>query len=326
MNESRSSVWTSHNASIGAITIHYLRGRRHGAPPVMLLHGWPEFSGTWRKNLPALSRDYDVVAPDLRGFGGSSKPAEVCVPEVYADDLISLADELASQPDGRRWAGNFIVVGHDVGAFVAQYMARRRPERIRALFFFNCPYDGIGSRWVQHGQFREIWYQSFHQMEWAPRLVGKSRDTCRIYLSHFLRHWSHDPHTFDEDLENWVTNFMQPGALQGGFNWYRSIAEARHRAIAGRAPDVPVIDTPTYVLWGRHDPVLRCEWTDGLEKFFSDVTIEIAEAAGHFVHYEQPELANERMLAFLRRVHRDEPTPKNTDGANFPLRPTNVSE
>ena len=293
MNEPQSSVWTSHDASIGEITIHYLRGRRHGASPIMLLHGWPEFSGTWWKNFPALSRDYDVVAPDLRGFGRSSKPAEVCVPEVYADDLISLADELAGQPAGLRWAGNFIVVGHDVGAFVAQYqdMGGRLDHRHVRGTTGNGP---------------------------APR--------SRIYLSHFLRHWSHDPHAFDDDVENWVTNFMQPGALQGGFNWYRSIADARRRAIAGRAPDVPVIEAPTHVLWGRHDPVLRCEWTDGLEKFFSDLTIEIAEAAGHFVHYEQPELANERMLEFLRRVHGDGPVPENTAGANFPHSPTKISQ
>ncbi len=295
-------AWTSQDAHLGEVTLHLLRGRRRRGPAVMLVHGWPEFSRTWRKNLPVLAERCDVVAPDLRGFGKSSKPDSVCTPQTYADDLIALADHLGQGPDGAGWTGAFTVVAHDVGAFAAQLLARARPDRIRGLFFFNCPYDGIGGRWVQQGHFREIWYQTFHQMEWAADLVGASRDTCRTYLSHFLRHWSHDPRAFDEDLEVWVENFLQPGALQGGFNWYRSIAEARRRAIAGEGPVPTAIPAPTQVLWGRHDPVLRSEWTEGLGDYFSDLTVEIAEEAGHFVHYEQPDLANARILAFLDRL------------------------
>lgn len=296
-------AWTRHDAELGDVTLHYLRGRRRRGPPVMLVHGWPEFSGTWRKNLPALAEHYDVVAPDLRGFGRSSKPDRVGAPQAYAEDLVALADHLGRGPEGARWTRPFTLVAHDVGAFVAQLLARVHPRRVHGLFFFNCPYDGIGGRWVQRGQFREIWYQTFHQMDWAAELVGTSRETCRLYLSHFLRHWSHDPRAFDDDIEVWVDNFMQPGALQGGFNWYRSIAEERRRSIAGEAPAPEAIHAPTYVLWGRHDPVLRSDWTEGLEDYFSDLTVELAEGAGHFVHYEQPGLANARMLAFLARVH-----------------------
>ncbi len=68
----------------------------------------------------------------------------------------------------------------------------------------------------------EIWYQTFHQQPWAASLVGENRKTCEGYFRHFLDHWSHEPGIFDEDLDLWVDNFMKPGNLQGGFDWYIS--------------------------------------------------------------------------------------------------------
>ncbi len=66
----------------------------------------------------------------------------------------------------------------------------------------------------------EIWYQTFNQQPWAASLVGENRKTCETYIRHFLDHWSHEPGLFDEDLDPWVDNFMKPGNLQGGFDWY----------------------------------------------------------------------------------------------------------
>ena len=62
-----------------------------------------------------------------------------------------------------------------------------------------------------------IWYQSFHQMEMAPALVGASRESCRRYIGHFLKAWSHRKHAFDDQLEAFTDNFLKPGNLAGGF-------------------------------------------------------------------------------------------------------------
>lgn len=292
----------SASAEVNGVRVHYLRAREPSGPPVLLLHGWPEFCLTWRRNFPVLGRSYDVVAPDFRGFGASAKLPGPPASRDYAEDILALADHLAAAPGGGAWKGRVAAIGHDVGAWVMQAMARLRPDRFAGLFFFNCPYPGIGRRWVENGQFQEIWYQSFNRQPWAAGLVGSSREACRLYIGHFLRHWSHDPAAFDDDLETWVDNFLQPGALQGGFDWYRAVAEERRRWIAEGAPDLPPIEVPARVLWGRHDPVLRSEWTEGLERYFSDLETGIAEDAGHFVHYERPGPANDAMLAFLGRV------------------------
>jgi pimeloyl-ACP methyl ester carboxylesterase len=65
---------------------------------------------------------------------------------------------------------------------VAQAFARKYPERLSGLFFFNCPYPGIGERWVEADHINEIWYQSFNQQPWAASLVGESRKTCGVYI------------------------------------------------------------------------------------------------------------------------------------------------
>jgi pimeloyl-ACP methyl ester carboxylesterase len=285
--------WNHQYLDTNDINIHYVR---HGEGlPLVLLHGWPEFWLTWRKNIPALLEDFDVVAPDLRGFGDSDKPALPDPPshllKDYVEDLRGLADALGFE--------RFGIVSHDVGAYVAQAFARKYPDRLSGLFFFNCPYPGIGERWVEADHVNEIWYQTFNQQPWAASLVGENRKTCELYIGHFLDHWSHEPGLFDEDLDVWVDNFMKPGNLQGGFNWYISTNEGRIKQIRDGAPDLPKIETPTRVLWGESDSVLKVEWADRLGDYFANCDFDPAPEAGHFVHYERPALANREIANFF---------------------------
>lgn len=266
--------------------------RRQGSgPPLVLLHGWPEWSAVWRRNIPALAESHDVVAPDLRNFG-DSVGAEARSVEHYVDDLEALADGLGLE--------RFGIVAHDVGGFLAQDYARRHPERLTGLFFFDCPHFGIGKRWLEGGQLREIWYQSFHQLPLAEELVGSSRQACRAYFRHFLAHWSHDPAAFAAELEEWVETFSKPGRLAGGFRWYAAANARRLQAMAGGGEPPSPIEVPAYSLWGASDPILRPAWQETLKEVFAEVTLELAPEAGHFVHWEQPGLANERILAFFK--------------------------
>jgi pimeloyl-ACP methyl ester carboxylesterase len=290
------SEWNHQYLDANGINIHYVR---HGEGlPLVLLHGWPEFWLTWRKNILPLAESFDVVASDLRGFGDSDKPALPDPPsallEEYVEDLRGLADALGFE--------RFGIVSHDVGAYVAQAFARSYTERLSGLFFFNCPYPGIGERWAEADHVNEIWYQSFNQQPWAASLVGESRKTCETYIRHFLDHWSHEPGFLDEDLDLWVENFMKPGNLQGGFNWYISTNEGRIKQIRYGPAELSKIETPTRVLWGVSDSVLKVEWADRLGDYFADLDFSPAEEAGHFVHYEKPELANQEISGFFRAL------------------------
>ena len=263
--------------------------------PVIFLHGWPEWKRSWMHNLPALSQRFDCIAPDLRGFGRTvskvPRSAEGTPPQLLAKDVRDLADALGLE--------RFALVSHDVGSFVAQQVALAWPERVTRLFFFNCAYPGIGQRWGDWQHFPETWYQQFHQKDFAAALVGSSPEACRIYFRHFLTHWSHQKQAFDAHLDEWVDNFLSNGNLQGGFDWYVGVSRFRRRMMQEGALAIPKIAAPTYFLWGAHDPVLRFEFTDKLGDYFERHTLEKAENAGHFVHFEVPALANARMAAFL---------------------------
>lgn len=267
-------------------------------PPLVLLHGWPEFWATWEPMFARLGDRYRLIAPDFRGFGESGNPnpgpSDQAGADILADDLVAVLDALGLERVG--------FVGHDVGTSVMQSLALRYPERVAGLFFFNCATHGVGTRWREPSQINEIWYQTFHQMPYATALVGASRDACRAHIGHFLRHWSHVKDAFDPVLERWIDNFMRPGNLQGGFNWYISQNRGRLAIMAGTAPKPPRIAAPARVLWGRHDSVLRAAWIDVVGDYFENVEAGITEDAGHFVHYEVPDLAATEIDRFFTRI------------------------
>ena len=289
-------VWNHQYLDANGIRVHYVRhGKGH---LLILLHGWPEFWYTWRKNIPVLAEEFDVVAPDLRGFGDTEKPGLHDPPKKLLGDLV---EDLRGLGDALGFE-RFGVVSHDVGAYVAQGFARKYPERLSGLFFFDCPYPGIGDRWVAPDSVNEIWYQTFNQQPWAASLIGENRKTCKTYFRHFLDHWAHEPGLFDEDLGVWVDNFMKPGNLQGGFDWYIGTNESRLDLIRNGPPELPKIETPTRIRWGESDSVLKVHWADRLGDYFADLDFAPMREAGHFAHYERPDLANREISGFFQAL------------------------
>ncbi len=283
-----------HHATIPAAGTEFHVATLGSGPPLLLLHGWPEFWLTWEPVMRCLADRFTLVAPDLRGFGASGKPAGPWGAEDHARDLLALLDAM-----GLGQAG---VVGHDVGGAVMLPLARMAPERIAGLFFFGFSYPGIGARMGTPDRLNEIWYQSFHQMPMAPALVGASRDTCRAYIGHFLRHWSHRKDAFDDVLETWVDNFLQPGNLEGGFAYYRGAHAARMAMLAGTAPAPAPIALPACVRWPAHDAIFPSAWTDRLGETFTDLDLAPFPGVGHFPHREDPDRAAAEIAGFFGRI------------------------
>ena len=145
--------------ALPGVTLHVAEAGLATGLPLVLLHGWPEFWATWEPVMGRLADRWRLIAPDLRGFGESDNPhptpSDQVGADAHADDIAALLAALGIERAG--------FVAHDVGAYVAQRLAIRHPDRVAGLFFFNCPTHGIGQRWRDTGSINEIWYQTFNQ-------------------------------------------------------------------------------------------------------------------------------------------------------------------
>jgi pimeloyl-ACP methyl ester carboxylesterase len=265
----------------------------HGRP-LLLLHGWPEFWLSWEPVMTRLADRFMLIAPDLRGFGDSDKPQGAFGPPDHAVDMLALIDSL----DLRRIG----IVGHDVGGAVMQPLARAAADRIAGLFFFDFVYPGIGPRMGTPDRLNEIWYQSFHQTEIAPSLVGATRESCRAYIGYVLRHWSFRKQAFDAVLEAFTDNFLKTGNLEGGFAHYKAAHAGRIAMLKGEAPGLPPIAIPTCIRWAEHDPLFPYSWTDRLGETFTDLDLAPFPDVGHFPHREDPDRAAAEIARFFERV------------------------
>jgi len=269
--------------------------RTGSGPPLLLLHGWPEFWLTWEPVMTRLASRFTLIAPDLHGFGDSDKPEGAYGPDQHTDDMVALLNALAIEKVG--------VVGHDVGGAVMQPLARRAPDKIAGLFFFDFVYPGIGPRMAAPDRLNQIWYQSFNQMEMAPALVGATRETCRSYIGHFLRNWAHRKAAFDDALEAFTDNYMKPGNLAGGFAHYTASHAGRVKMMQGEAPQLPPITLPTCIRWAEHDPLFPYAWTDRLGDSFANLDLKMFPDVGHFAHREDPDRAASEIAAFFERIN-----------------------
>ncbi len=260
--------------------------RRGAGPAVLLLHGWPGDRTDHRALAPLLEGSADVIVPDLRGFGGSDKhradPATSYSAEAQARSIIALIEELGVKPA--------VLAGYDVGSFVAQTVARMRPELVAGLVL-SPPLPGAGARVLAPDAARETWYQKFHRLDLAEHLLDGNPEAIRSYLRHFRGHWSGPDSAVDEAvLDHLVGVYSPPGAFVASVGWYRASTAAIPASLTDEAPKASGrIAAPTTILWPEHDPLFPFEWSDRIDDFFADATLERLAGVGHYTPLEAPE-------------------------------------
>ncbi|SEG54048.1 Pimeloyl-ACP methyl ester carboxylesterase [Actinacidiphila yanglinensis] len=254
--------------------------------PVVLLHGWPGDRTDYRAMVPRLADTCDLVVPDLRGFGGSDKhpadPAGQYDAAAQARSVVALVAELGLDRP--------VLAGYDVGSRVAQSVAGRHPDLVRALVVAP-PLPGIGRRILDPDAQQEFWYQAFHRLDLAEAVIDGNPAALRAYLLHFWSHWSGPSFTPDEEtLAHLVSVYGTPGAFTASLNWYRAGAGSVATSVREAAPAPgDRIAVPTTVLWPEFDPLFPRAWSDRVDDFFADATLQLVDGAGHFAPREYPE-------------------------------------
>lgn len=267
---------------------HHLLEAGEGAP-VVLLHGFPETSFAWRFQFPALVERYRVIAPDLRGYGETDKPAGGYDKRNMALDLMEILRALDIP--------KIALVGHDRGARVATRFAKDHPDLVDRLVVMDNVPTRIVARDIDAKIAKAYWFFLFHLVPDLPEALIAGRE--HIWLRHFFSDWCHDPAAISgEAFDTYVRAFQAPGAVRGAMADYRANAEdvAQDMADADSKIGCPVMS-----LWGADFaavgqlfdmPAVWAEMADDL------VTHAISEC-GHLPQEEQPETVNTLLLDFL---------------------------
>jgi pimeloyl-ACP methyl ester carboxylesterase len=291
----RKNMFEHKYADVNNIRLHYVTVGK--GKLIMFLHGFPEFWYGWKNQLAEFGRDYQAVAPDMRGYNLSSKPADV---EQYRmkyliEDIRAFAEYL-----GRK---KFFLVAHDWGAGVAWPFAIRHPDYLEKLIIINGPHPVTFTRELHDNpaQQKASQYILVHRTAEAEQIL--TRNNYGSLASNLIEDGVKQGYFTEEDRKAYIEAWSQPGALTGGLNYYRA---ARLGQFTGEGGDILSIDAslftvrvPTLVIWGEKDKFLLTGNLDGLEKYVPNLTIKRIPDGSHCVIHEKPELVNSYIREFI---------------------------
>ena len=225
---------THHTAQVNGTRLHYVTAGE--GPPVMLLHGWPQTWYEWRHVIDLLADEYQVVAPDLRGFGYSAKPAAGYDADTMAADLAALAGHLGLR--------DVTVLGHDWGAVFGYVYAAKTPSQVRALGIVEMALPGVGimeQAMAPQPQGNFLWHMGFQSVPDLPELLIAGKE--KPYLRWFFEHFAYDPGAITAaDLDVYTDAITQVGALRAGLAVYQDFFTTADQvaALAKTPLEIPV--------------------------------------------------------------------------------------
>ncbi|HEY9403314.1 MAG TPA: alpha/beta hydrolase [Pyrinomonadaceae bacterium] len=285
-------------AQLADVRLHYAERGQRGARLVLLLHGFPECWYSWRHQLTALGGRFHVVAPDLRGYNLSDKPARVedYRLEKLAGDVLGLMDHF-----GAREAA---VVGHDWGAAVAWEVAARHPERVWKVASLQVPPLPVWFANLTVKQALSSWYMLFFQLPLLPEWQISANDFAA--LSRMFKKTSR-PGTFtDMDIAVYKNALRQKSertnttALTAALNYYRAAARATLSPSPSGRKGSARIRVPTLFIYGERDFAIVPQTVRDVGKHVDAPYRELRLAnSNHWVQQESPTEVNAALLNFL---------------------------
>jgi pimeloyl-ACP methyl ester carboxylesterase len=262
--------WERRRVALSRITLDVLLAGPEEGPLLVLLHGFPETSASWSRELASFSTaGWRVVAPDQRGYARSDKPAGVAAYDLdrLAEDVLDLVVALGGGP--------FHLLGHDWGAAVAWWVASRPPPELLSVCAIAAPHPVLWRQAMEEDpvQRRMSRYVRFFGLPWLPEmLIGLTRYQG---LEAAIGEAGNGP----EELAAIRGAWREPGALTGMLNWYRAILHRRFTPGGHLQVDVPV----TLVV-GERDPYLAPHIAQRSATLGPAVQVHVVPEAGHWPH------------------------------------------
>ena len=273
---------TERFAKVNGVRLRYLMGGQ--GSPVILLHGYAETGHMWRPIMPILAQRHTVIVPDLRGAGGSAKPAAGYDKKTMAVDIHELTSSLKLD--------RVSIVGHDIGLMVAYAYAAQFRETTERVVLMDAFLPGIGN-WKDVWLLRDLWH--FHFYGDGPLALVKGRE--RIYLEHFWNDFAADRKRSvpEADRRLYARAYAQPGAMRAGFEYFRNF---ERDAVDFARMGSTRLSMPMLVLSGE-----KAGGTFLIEQaklVASDVRGEVIAGSGHWLMAEAPKIVIPALIDFLR--------------------------
>ena len=278
-------TFTHHMASVNGIQLHYVIGG-HG-DPVVLLHGWPETWYAWRHVMPALAKNYTVIAPDLRGLGDSSRPVTGYAGKTTAEDIHQLVTKLGFK--------SIFLVGHDIGTQVAYSYAAAHPSEVKRLAVMELTIPGF----APPGRM-PIWWGIFHQTPDVPEALVQGKEM--EYLSWFYHNLAYNPAAITQaDIKEYVSHYSAPGGMRAGFEYYRAFPQD---VIQNQNYSKTNLTMPVLALGAGYIPafggISNPTAALGMQQLAQNVTGITVPNSGHFIAEEQPNFVIKVLNNFFR--------------------------
>ena len=269
-------TFSHHVTSVNGIQMHYVIGG-HG-DPVVLLHGWPETWYAWHRVMPALAKNYTVIAPDLRGLGDSSKPLTGYDGKTLAEDIHQLVTQLGFK--------TILLVGHDWGTQVAYSYAAAHSTEVKRLAVMELTIPGF----APPGR-PPLWWGIFHQTPDVPEALVQGKEM--MYLPWFYHNLAYNPAAITQaDINEYVSHYSAPGGMRAGFEYYRAFPQD---AIQNMNYSKTKLTMPVLALGGEYIPTFGGNITMptiiyGMKILAQNVQGITVPNSGHFIPEEQPDV------------------------------------
>jgi pimeloyl-ACP methyl ester carboxylesterase len=285
---------------VNGVRLHYVAAGK--GPLILFLHGFPEFWYEWKNQLVEFGKDHQAVAPDLRGYNLSDKPTDL---DQYK--IATLVEDVRAFADHVSHGKKFVLVGHDWGGAVAWSFAIAHPDYLSKLVIINAPHPGVFAKLLSSdaAQQKASQYMLMFRSDGAEKMLSANdyAGLVNAVLGAGLKSGAFT----EQDKQEYIKAWSQPGALTGGLNYYRANhvgppagKDAPSTGNFAVDPTKLAVKVPTLVIWGEKDTALLTQNLDGLDQFVPELTIKRIPDGSHWVIHEKPAEVNSDIRDFIR--------------------------